>query len=84
MIVKVGTFTLNNLFSRFNFKGRIDAVLADDTTVNIAYSFDDPSEYSIRTFMGRLVVEEEPARPGRTASKKAASRRVMSCSIKSG
>ncbi|MHB0987434.1 MAG: hypothetical protein ACYC3P_02070 [Bellilinea sp.] len=62
MIVKVGTFNLNNLFSRFNFKGRIDAVLADDTTVNVTYSFDDPSEYSIRTFMGRLVVEKEPAR----------------------
>ena len=62
MIVKVGTFNLNNLFSRFNFKGRIDAVLADDTTVTVTYSFDDPAEYNIRTFMGRLVVEKDPAR----------------------
>lgn len=69
MIVKVGTFNLNNLFSRFNFKGRIDAVLADDTTVNVTYSFDDPSEYSIRTFMGRLVVEKEPARRKKVADR---------------
>lgn len=79
MIVKVGTFNLNNLFSRFNFKGRIEAVLTDDTTVNITYSFDDPSEYSIRTFIGRLVVEKEPAR-----RQKVANRHAMTCSIKSG
>jgi hypothetical protein len=26
MIIKVGTFSLNNLFSRFNFAGAIDAI----------------------------------------------------------
>jgi endonuclease/exonuclease/phosphatase family metal-dependent hydrolase len=62
MIIKVGTFNINNLFSRFNFKGRINAVLSEDTTVNVTYSFDDPAEYSIRTFMGRLVVEKESSR----------------------
>jgi len=69
MIVKVGTFNLNNLFSRFNFKGRIDAVLADDTTVNVTYSFNDPSEYSIRSFMGRLVQEKEPVKRKKVADR---------------
>lgn len=69
MIVKVGTFNLNNLFSRFNFKGRIDAVLREDTTVNVTYSFNDPADYNIRTFMGRLVVEKEPNRRQKVAER---------------
>lgn len=62
MIVKVGTFNLNNLFSRFNFKGRVEAIRAGDTDINVTYSFDDPDNYAIRTFMGRLVKEKDLAR----------------------
>lgn len=59
MIYKVGTFNLNNLFSRFNFKGRIEAILAGDTGLNVTYTFNDPESYAIRSFMGRLVKEKE-------------------------
>lgn len=62
MILKVGTFNINNLFSRFNFKGRVEAILAGDTTLSTTYSFDDPAEYALRTFMGRLVVEKDAGR----------------------
>lgn len=60
MEIKVGTFNLNNLFSRFNFTGEIDALHAGDTEVTISYTFNDPSTYRIRTFEGRLV-KEKPA-----------------------
>lgn len=69
MIVKVGTFNLNNLFSRFNFKGKVDAILSGDTDVTVSYTFDDPENYSIRTFMGRLVKEKEPARRQKVAER---------------
>jgi len=69
MIVKVGTFNINNLFSRFNFKGRIEAILSGDTTVNTTYTFDDPAEYSLRTFMGKLVVEKEASRRQKVAER---------------
>lgn len=61
MIIKVGTFNLNNLFSRFNFKGRIEAILAGDTGLSVTYTFDDPQDYTIRSFMGRLVKEKDEA-----------------------
>ena len=33
MKITVGTFNLNNLFSRYNFKGEIKAIKTGDTTV---------------------------------------------------
>jgi len=69
MIVKVGTFNINNLFSRFNFKGRVEAILSGDTTVNTTYTFDDPAEYSLRTFMGKLVVEKDASRRQKVAER---------------
>lgn len=60
MDIKVGTFNLNNLFSRFNFNGEIEALQSGDTEVNISYTFNDPGNYRIRTFQGRLV-KEKPA-----------------------
>lgn len=56
MNVRVGTFNLNNLFSRFNFAG----VVGDgpsDTPGGITLSF-APGGFSVRTFMGRLVREK--------------------------
>ena len=41
MKINVGTFNLNNLFSRYNFKGEIKAINDNDTEVDstIEYRF---------------------------------------------
>jgi hypothetical protein len=47
MSVKIGTFNLNNLFSRFNFSRTINAIQAGGTTgaVTIRYEFTDPDNH---------------------------------------
>lgn len=57
MKVTVGTFNLNNLFSRFNFAGVIDALQSGGPAggLTIRYEFTDPTTYRIRTFRGKLV-----------------------------
>ena len=57
MQISIGTFNLNNLFSRYNFKGEINAIKSNSTTVNsqINYEFTDTDVYRLRTFMGKLV-----------------------------
>jgi exonuclease III len=53
MNVRVGTFNLNNLFSRFNFRGEV-ATASGDSAGGITLSF-DRDQIDVRTFMGRLV-----------------------------
>jgi len=57
MQISIGTFNLNNLFSRYNFKGEVNAIESNSTTVNsqISYEFTDKDVYRLRTFMGKLV-----------------------------
>jgi endonuclease/exonuclease/phosphatase family metal-dependent hydrolase len=57
MKVTVGTFNLNNLFSRFNFAGAIEAIQTGGPAagLTIRYEFTDPTNYRIRTFLGKLV-----------------------------
>jgi endonuclease/exonuclease/phosphatase family metal-dependent hydrolase len=59
--ITVGTFNLNNLFSRYNFKGEIEAIENKDTSINgtITYEFGEDSFYKIRTYMGSLVGKKE-------------------------
>lgn len=59
MTITIGTFNLNNLFSRFNFRGTI----SDSPSVSsggVTLSFEAES-VDVRTFMGRLVKEKDPA-----------------------
>jgi endonuclease/exonuclease/phosphatase family metal-dependent hydrolase len=55
--VTVGTFNLNNLFSRFDFTA--DVSTADPADVKVeqrtVFSFDDPNGFKLRTYEGRLV-----------------------------
>ena len=55
--VSVGTFNLNNLFSRFNFLGEIKAVRDLETSLesDVAYSFLAADTWRVRTYMGKLV-----------------------------
>jgi endonuclease/exonuclease/phosphatase family metal-dependent hydrolase len=57
MQVSVGTFNLNNLFSRFDFSADVSTADASDVKVEqrTAFSFNDPSGFKLRTYEGRLV-----------------------------
>jgi endonuclease/exonuclease/phosphatase family metal-dependent hydrolase len=61
--VSVGTFNLNNLFSRYNFEGEIDAIQKDDTSVDsqVLYRFGPRDTFKIRSYMGRLVKAKDEA-----------------------
>jgi endonuclease/exonuclease/phosphatase family metal-dependent hydrolase len=56
-MIKIGTFNLNNLFSRYNFQAGIDR-LPDEGNGGISLMF-DRNELRVRTFMGRLVKEKD-------------------------
>lgn len=54
----IGTFNLNNLFSRFNFRGTVaDIPSVEGGGITLSFSGD---EFRARTFFGRLVREKEP------------------------
>ena len=55
MHIKVGTFNLNNLFSRFNFKAHVDELPEDERDVTVTYEFTDEGDYWFRAFRGRLI-----------------------------
>lgn len=57
MEITVGTFNLNNLFSRYNFSAEVEIVRAGGIEVdaNVRFTFVEPVGYTFRTFMGKLV-----------------------------
>lgn len=72
MNISVGTFNLNNLFSRFNFQGSIGSLRAADPEshdVSVAYTFDQSTGYVLRTFQGRLVDGKDPDATQRIAAR---------------
>ncbi|MGH6946043.1 MAG: endonuclease/exonuclease/phosphatase family protein [Kiloniellales bacterium] len=71
MLVTVGTFNINNLFSRFNFAGQVEAIAADDTEVDseVLYKFTEDDIYRLRTFKGRLVKEKPAAERAKIAQR---------------
>jgi len=78
MQVTVGTFNLNNLFSRFNFQGAVEAI--NETSgpagsLTIRYEFSDPETYRVRTFRGKLVKAKDAEETERIAG------RIISCDL---
>jgi endonuclease/exonuclease/phosphatase family metal-dependent hydrolase len=63
MKLTVGTFNLNNLFSRYNFQAEIDAVRDGDAVVagETVYSFGSNDTFKIRSYKGRLVKPKDAA-----------------------
>jgi endonuclease/exonuclease/phosphatase family metal-dependent hydrolase len=59
MKVRVATFNLNNLFSRFNFQGEVSA-LPSEGGGGITLTFDE-DQFRVRTFTGRLVRAKDSA-----------------------
>ena len=57
MPVTVGTFNLNNLFSRFDFTADVSTASPSDVKVEqrTEFSFGDPTGFKLRTYQGRLV-----------------------------
>ena len=57
LVITVGTFNLNNLFSRYNFKGEINAIKNSDTMLDseVVYEFTPADTWKIRTYRGGLV-----------------------------
>lgn len=55
MDVTVGTFNLNNLFSRWNFKAEISEIPEGERDVRLFFEFDEDGSYRFRQFMGRLI-----------------------------
>lgn len=59
--MRIGTFNLNNLFSRFNFQAEIDAVADAEVLANTAlYRFGRADVVKVRTYQGRLVKAKNP------------------------
>lgn len=67
MPVSVGTFNLNNLFSRYNFQAEI-AALPPHEAGGIELTF-MPGDVLARTFMGRLVKAKAPAETAQIAQR---------------
>ncbi len=61
MSVSVGTFNLNNLFSRFDFSADISTATKSIVSTNTVFSFDDPNGFKLRTYQGKLVTPKPEA-----------------------
>jgi endonuclease/exonuclease/phosphatase family metal-dependent hydrolase len=54
----VGTFNLNNLFSRFNYEAEVSELPEEDVVITSSTTFPvaDPTAHRFRTYRGRLVL----------------------------
>lgn len=65
LMIKLGTFNLNNLFSRFNFRANIAELASGDS---ISFSFSSP-DVRVTKFMGRLIKPQPPRKTNKIADR---------------
>ena len=60
MEITVGTFNLNNLFSRYNFRAEVNIVRDGDIDLDadVSITFAEPVSYFLRQYQGRLVTKK--------------------------
>lgn len=63
MEITVGTFNLNNLFSRYNFEAEVEIVSKGGIEVDaeVRFTFVEPVGYQFRTYLGKLVKPKTPS-----------------------
>ena len=49
MTVSIGTFNLNNLFSRFNFKADVSTAKKSTVETKTTFTFSDPTAWGAQT-----------------------------------
>jgi endonuclease/exonuclease/phosphatase family metal-dependent hydrolase len=85
MALTIGTFNVNNLFSRFNYRGVVHAAAAEAPAADIfveiqlpsaegpgrrlPLTLPNPRDAEVRTYRGRLVEGKDPARTRRVAER---------------
>ena len=71
MLVSLGTFNLNNLFSRFNYEAEVAALPASEAVIETETTFavDDPATHRFRSYKGRLVMGKPAAQRERIAAR---------------
>ena len=69
MIVKVGTFNLNNLFSRFNFCASISEIQEGGGGITVRYEFTEEDNFRLRTYRGSLVKAKKAAETEKIADR---------------
>lgn len=63
MDITVGTFNLNNLFSRYNFSAEVEIVKQGGIEIDaeVRFTFVEPVGYVFRSYMGKLVTPKTAA-----------------------
>ncbi|HEU4945861.1 MAG TPA: endonuclease/exonuclease/phosphatase family protein [Kribbella sp.] len=70
MVLKVGTFNLNNLFDRWNFAGALEALASGTSSVPATYTFDDENRRRLQLDgRGKLLVSKPLADTNRIAER---------------
>lgn len=64
MTISIGTFNLNNLFSRFNFEAEISSLeeVKEGISFEAIPETTDEKLFNIRTYKGKLVTKKDPER----------------------
>ena len=72
MEITVGTFNLNNLFSRYNFGAEVRAIEAGETgiTTELTYVFVDPITYRVRTDSSGRLIKPKPETESQTVAER--------------